>query len=133
MTGGTLPPVMAGLLASYLDTLDSPQRWALLGLNATNRRRSVEGQKNSAVLAFADAVKAGLDVQAATVAAYDAYFASAPAQSGRAPATYATDSKKPGIRGMTKAEQRMASTVRPTLVRFGVLSAQRPGRPKKQK
>jgi hypothetical protein len=64
---GSLPPIMAKVLADYLETLDSPQRWALLGLSVTNRRRSVAGQEESAVLAYAEASKLGCNEQDALI------------------------------------------------------------------
>jgi hypothetical protein len=83
------------------------------------------------VLAYAEASKLGCNEQDALIAAYDAYFAAAPDLRGKRRATYAADLKMPGK--PNRAKQRIASTIRPALVRFGMLAALPPGRPKKQK
>lgn len=125
---GGLSPTMSRLLADYLDSMDSAQRWALLGMGEAARKRSAQGQRRNAVLAYAEAVAAGIAADECERRAYDAYFACAPQRSR---ATFADDSRRDSKRPdryRTLAEQRWATIVRPFLVREGLMDAPRKGR-----
>ena len=131
---GRLTETMTRLLANYLETMDAQKRWALLALNSKNRRPSALGKNTNAVYAFTEALKQGLPTDDALIAAYDAYFAVMPYESGAEPTTYKRDSQKatsPRCRHPTLAAQRMATVIRPCLVKAGLLPPGKPGRPKK--
>jgi hypothetical protein len=121
---GQLTPTMTALLADYLSDFTTAQSLALFGLNKANRPTTKPGQETSAVSAFTDALRRGLDKTSALIEAYDAYFSTGPlSKGGKKRRTYAEDLKA--------REGTMASTIRPLLVRMGLLPRTGPGRKRK--
>lgn len=123
-----LTPTMADLLADHLSRVGVEQSLDLFGLNKANRPTTKMGQQTSAIHAFTDALRLGLDQKKALIKAYDAYFSTGPLsrQTGKR-RTYADDSN----RDEKGSAATMKSTIRPLLVEMRLLPKPSLGRPKK--
>lgn len=133
LVAGRLTTTMITLLVNHLATMTGPQRWALLGLSKASRRMSASGQETSAIYAFTDALQRGLNEDTALVAAYDAYIAAMPLKPGEPPHSYHLDcktEKSSSSRYRNLGAQRMATLIRPCLVKANLLPPPTPGRPK---
>lgn len=122
-----LTPTMAGLLADHLSRFEVEQSLALFGLNKANRPTTKRSQQTSAVYAFTEALRRGLDEKSALIEAFDAYFSAGPLGKTGKRRTYADEIKNPG--GIKKADSTMKSTIRPLLVKMRLLPKVGPGRP----
>ena len=128
-----LTPTMADLLADHLSRFEVEQSLALFGLNKANRPTTKLGQQTSAIHAFTDALRQGLNQKSALVKAYDAYFATGPSGGTGKYRTYADDSrikKVNAARYKTDADSTMNSTIRPLLMKIGLLPKVGRGRKK---
>jgi hypothetical protein len=120
-----LTPAMAELLADHLSGFRAEQSLALFGLNKANRPTTKWGQQTSAVTAFTDTLRRGLNEESALIEAYDAYFSAGPLSINRGKRrTHADDSSA----GKSAARSTMKSTIRPLLVQMGLLPKSGPGR-----
>lgn len=134
LSASRLTTTMIDLLCKYLARIDTTQQRALLGLSQAHRRSSALGQRNNAIDAYTRALGRGLSSEDALMEAYDAYFAAMPLTPGEKPNTYDRDrvNENDGrSRHTNQAKQRMATLIKPCLVKAGVLLPSLRGRPKK--
>jgi hypothetical protein len=127
---GNLTPAMTKLLSGYLKKLSGPQRWALLGLKKSNRKKSKTGRINSATNCFVMAIADGKTETEALIDAYNGYFSADRGGTQADLTPYERDLKKPSNRHANYAAQRMATVVRRAIESQSLIAERPSGRPK---